>query len=44
MLHVDNIIWARNSNFEEAVTNELRTKFLIGKENNIPFHHLGLDI
>ena len=31
VLHFDNIIWVRNSNFEEAVINKLRTKFLIGK-------------
>ena len=43
-LHVDDIVWAGNSNFEEAVINKLRTKFLIGKENNIPFRYLGLDI
>ena len=43
-LHVDDIIWARNSKFAEAVINKLRTRFLIGKENNIPFHYLGLDI
>ena len=43
-LHVDEIISARNSNFGEAVINKLRTKFLIGKENNIPFRYLGLDI
>ena len=43
-LHVDDIIWARNSNFEEAVINKLRRKFLIGKENNITFRYLGLDI
>ena len=43
-LNVDDIIWARNSNFAEAVINKLRTRFLIGKENNIPFHYLGLDI
>ena len=43
-LHVDDIVWAGNSNFEEAVINKLRTKFLIGKENNIPLRYLGLDI
>ena len=43
-LHVDDIRWAGNSNFEEAVINKLRTKFLIGKENDIPFCYLGLDI
>ena len=43
-LHVDDITWAGNSNFEEAVINKLRTKFLIGEENDIPFRYLGLDI
>ena len=43
-LNVDDIIWARNSNFAEAVINKLRRRFLIGKENNIPFRYLGLDI
>ena len=43
-LHVDDIIWVRNSNFDEAVLNKLRTKFLIGRENNIPFRYLGLDM
>ena len=43
-LNVDDIIWARNSNFAEAVINKLRTRFLIGKENDIPFRYLGLDI
>ena len=43
-LHVDDIIWAGNSNFEKAVINKLRTKSLIGKENDIPFRYLGLDI
>ena len=43
-LHVEDIIWAGNSNFEEAVLNKLRTTLLIGKENNIPFRYLGLDI
>ena len=43
-LDVDNIIWAGNSNFEEAVINKLRTKFLIHKKNNIPFCYFGLDI
>ena len=43
-LHVDDIIWTGNSNFEEAIINKLRTKFFIGKENNIPFRYLRLDI
>ena len=43
-LHVYDIICPGNSNFEEAVINKLRSKFLIGKENSIPFRYFGLDI
>ena len=42
--HVDDFIWGGSEYFTQMVIPDIRSSFLIGKEENEEFHFLGLDI